>query len=164
MKNRDVAGNAESSKNTGRDRNAESYADIINLPHHVSKTRPRMSTPNRAAQFSPFAALTGFEAAIKETARLTKERIVPDENMAAELDMKLLKLSEVITTQPKICITYFKEDERKDGGAYVTKEGALKKIDYYKHALIFADGTWIAVRDILRIELDSEGEGSGEDL
>lgn len=108
------------------------YDDIINLPHHTSTTRPRMPRENRAAMFSPFAALTGYEAAIKETARLTDERIELSENMIEDLDAKLAILAEKVEEHPKIAVTYFRSDAKKAGGAYVTTAGALKKIDEYE--------------------------------
>ena len=107
------------------------YEDIINLPHHVSKTRPQMSMLDRAAQFSPFAALTGYDAAIKETGRLTDEKIELDEDTKAALDMKQAYLIEMIDEQPEITIIYFLPDARKVGGAYVTVTGNLKRFDEY---------------------------------
>ena len=101
----------------------EGYEDIINLPHHVSKTRPQMSMLDRAAQFSPFAALTGYDAAIKETGRLTDEKIEMDEDRKAALDMKQAYLIEMIDEQPEISVTYFLPDTKKSGGSYVTVTG-----------------------------------------
>ena len=112
------------------------YEDIINLPHHVSKTRPQMSMLDRAAQFSPFAALTGYDAAIKETGRLTDEKIELDEDTKAALDMKQAYLIEMIDEQPEITIIYFLPDARKVGGAYVTVTGNLKRFDEYERLLI----------------------------
>ena len=128
------------------------YDDIINLPHHTSATRPRMPRENRAAQFSPFAALTGYETAIKETARLTDERIELSESMIAELDAKLSLLADSITERPEIAVTYFLPDEKKSGGAYVTAAGTAKKIDDYERTIIFTDGKKIAITDVLEIE------------
>lgn len=92
------------------------YDDIIHLPHHISKTRPQMSMMDRAAQFSPFAALTGYDAAIKETGRLTDEKIELGEETKAVLDRKQSYLSDMISVQPEITVTYFLPDERKSGG------------------------------------------------
>ena len=95
------------------------YEDIINLPHHVSATRPQMSMIDRAAQFSPFAALTGYDAAIKETGRLTDEKIEMDEEALNILNMKFQILVDSLDDEPEVTFTYFKPDERKAGGAYI---------------------------------------------
>mgnify|MGYP000150911476 FL=1 len=130
------------------------YEDIINLPHHVSKTRPQMSMLDRAAQFSPFAALTGYDAAIKETGRLTDEKIELDEDTKAALDMKQAYLIEMIDEQPEITIIYFLPDARKVGGAYVTVTGNLKRFDEYERLLILTNGKKIPMDDIADIESD----------
>ena len=130
------------------------YEDIINLPHHVSKTRPKMSMLDRAAQFSPFAALTGYDDAIKETGRLTDEKIEMDEDRKAALDMKQAYLIEMIDEQPEISITYFLPDAKKSGGAYVTVTGNLKRFDEYERLLILTDGKKIPMDDIADIESD----------
>ena len=130
------------------------YEDIINLPHHVSKTRPQMSMLDRAAQFSPFAALTGYDAAIKETGRLTDERIEMDEDRKAALDMKQAYLIEMIDEQPEISVTFFLPDTKKSGGAYVTVTGNLKRFDEYERLLILMDGKKIPMDDIADIESD----------
>lgn len=130
------------------------YSDIINLPHHVSKTRPQMSMLDRAAQFSPFAALTGYDAAIKETGRLTDEKIELDEETKAALDMKQSYLIEIIDEQPEISVTYFLPDTRKSGGAYVTTTGKLKRFDEYERLLILTNGKKIPMDDIADIECD----------
>ena len=130
------------------------YEDIISLPHHVSKTRPQMSMMDRAAQFSPFAAHTGYDAAIKETGRLTDEKIEMDEDRKAALDMKQAYLIEMIDEQPEISITYFLPDTKKSGGAYVTVTGNLKRFDEYERLLILTDGKKIPMDDIADIESD----------
>ena len=130
------------------------YEDILNLPHHVSKTRPQMSMLDRAAQFSPFAALTGYDDAIKETGRLTDEKIELDEDTKAALDMKQAYLIEMIDEQPEISITYFLPDTKKSGGAYVTVTGNLKRFDEYERLLILTDGKKIPMDDIADIESD----------
>ena len=130
------------------------YEDIINLPHHVSKTRPQMSMLDRAAQFSPFAALTGYDAAIKETGRLTDEKIELDEDTKAALDMKQAYLIEMIDEQPEITIIYFLPDARKVGGAYVIVTGNLKRFDEYERLLILTNGKKIPMDDIADIESD----------
>ena len=130
------------------------YEDILNLPHHVSKTRPLMSMLDRAAQLSPFAALTGYDDAIKETGRLTDEKIEMDEDRKAALDMKQAYLIEMIDEQPEISITYFLPDAKKSGGAYVTVTGNLKRFDEYERLLILTDGKKIPMDDIADIESD----------
>ncbi len=129
-----------------------SYDDIIHLPHHVSATRPRMPAIDRAAQFSPFAALTGHDAAIKETARLTDERVELDESMKAALNDRLLMIAERIKEQPEIAITYFQPDEKKSGGAYVTAAGIAKKIDEYDRVVLMTDSTEIPIDEIISID------------
>lgn len=132
------------------------YDDIINLPHHVSSTRPRMSSENRAAQFSPFAALTGYDAAVKETGRLTDKRIELDDNAMAQLDMKLHMLSDRISQLPEVSITHFKEDEKKDGGVYITTMGRIKKIDIYKRLIVFEDDDKVEIDDVIDIDIMNE--------
>lgn len=127
------------------------YEDIIHLPHHVSPRRPQMSLHDRAAQFAPFAALTGHEEAVKETARLTEEKIELDENEKQLLDQKLQYL-ETKGTGPDVRITYFLPDQRKTGGIYVTTQGRMKRIDRYSHRLHMENGTEIPITDILKID------------
>ncbi|MFZ2257124.1 MAG: hypothetical protein WAV55_03190 [Clostridiaceae bacterium] len=128
------------------------YEDIINLPHHTSTSRPRMSAHDRAAQFSPFAALTGYSSAITETARLTNRRIELDESIKADLNDKLAILQDQLEEQPEVSITYFKSDLKKSGGAYITASGWVKKIDQYKRTVIMADATIIPMDDIFEME------------
>ena len=128
------------------------YDDIVDLPHHVSATRPRMSLANRAAQFTPFAALTGYDAAIEETARLTDGRIELGQNAIDDLDMKLHILDDMAAGHPVVAVTYFQQDERKDGGAYVTATGGVKKVDDYAQAIVFTNGKVVAIKEILKIE------------
>ena len=128
------------------------YADIIDLPHHTSRTRPRMSVSARAAQFSPFAALTGYGAAVDETARLTDDRIVLDENAKAMLDGKLQIIAEHIGDHPEVTITYFEHDKKKSGGAYVSVTGTVKEIDESERIAVLGDGTKIPIREIYEIE------------
>lgn len=130
------------------------YDDIINLPHHVSAKRPQMSISNRASQFSPFAALTGHGAAIKETARLTDERIELDEYIKDDLSHRLQIIIDSIKEQPEVSITYFKPDANKSGGSYVTAIGAVKKTDEYERIVAMTDGTVIPVDEIISIEGD----------
>lgn len=132
---------------------SKEYADIIDLPHHVSKTRPQMSMRDRAAQFSPFAALTGYEAAISETARVTEEKIELDENVRKELDEKLELLIEKIPERQTVRIRYFQKDERKAGGSYESAEGVVKKIDFYNRMIVMEDELRIRMEDVVGIEL-----------
>ena len=131
------------------------YDDIIDLPHHVSATRPRMSMTDRAAQFQPFRALTGYEDAVKETARLTDERIELTDEAKALLDAELQKLADDIAHHPQITVTYFQPDKKKAGGAYVAAAGRLKRIDDVEGALILMSGERIHVEDILEISTAS---------
>ena len=128
------------------------YEDIINLPY--PQKRQRMSNADRGAQFSPFAALTGFEAAITETARLTDRKIELDEGGKALLDEKLRKIEEEIYDRPEVEITYFQPDLRKAGGAYLQKRGRVKKLDAYLRAMVFTDGMIIPIEDSSDINLD----------
>lgn len=128
------------------------YDDIINLPHHVSDKRPQMSMQDRAAQFSPFAALTGYDSAIHETARLTDSKLELTEETMALLNMKLQAVKDSITEQPEILFTYFKPDEKKSGGAYVTVSGTVKKMDDYERLVVLQSGITIPIDDLLDIE------------
>ena len=128
------------------------YDSIMNLPHHVSKTRPQMPMSDRAAQFAPFAALTGYDAAIKETGRLTDERIELDEEALTALDMKYQLLMDALDEAPKVTITYFQPDERKAGGKYITATSAVKKVDDFERRITMRDGTRIPMDDVLSID------------
>lgn len=142
--------------------NNHQYDDIIDLPHHVSVTRPRMSMIDRAAQFSPFAALTGYDAAIKETGRLTNERIELTEDSRAVLDRKQQLLLDNLADHPEASVTYFVPDERKSGGAYVTVTGIVKKVDDYQRLLLLTDGTKIPLDEILDMESELFSKMEGE--
>ena len=128
------------------------YEDIIHLPHHVSSKRPQMSMLDRAAQFSPFAALTGYDDAIQETGRLTEQKIELDEETLEKLDERFQILQEHLGEQPEVQFTYFKPDERKDGGTYLTVSGVVRKIKLYEREILLQDGTIIPVDDILKME------------
>lgn len=130
------------------------YDDILHLPHPTSKKHPRMSIRDRAAIFSPFAALSGHGAAIAETARLTDRRMELDEDTKTELDRRQAVLLEYIGEQPEVTVTWFRPDDQKDGGAYVTVTGRLKKIDEAARTLILLDGTAISLEKV--IDLESE--------
>ena len=127
------------------------YDDIINLPHHVSKTHPPIDMMERAAQFSPFAALTGYEAAAKETGRLTQPRIELDESEKEVLDQQLHKLEAAFPKTPSAAFTYFIPDVRKEGGTYRTVSGKIRKIDPYRRMIILESGEHIPIEEIINI-------------
>lgn len=128
------------------------YEDIIGLSRPVSLKHMPMSNYDRAAQFAPFAALTGYDGVIAETARLTEYQAELDVGAVAELNEMLRRVWEDISTHPKITVTYFKPDSRKSGGAYVTMTGRVKKIDSDFQLLTFLDGTAIPLGNIHQIE------------
>lgn len=140
----------------------EKYDEIMRLPHHVSKTRPQMPMSERAAQFAPFAALTGYDSAIKETGRLTNERIELDEDALTALNVKYQFLMDALDEEPEIKITYFKPDERKAGGEYVSAIGAVKKVDDFERLITMQDGTRIPMDDVYDMSISvitNENEG-----
>ena len=134
------------------------YDDIIGLPHPTSARHPRMPMADRAAQFSPFAALTGHGAAIRETARLTDRKLEPAEEEMAVLDEKL---SLLLDTGGEAVFTYFLPDEKKDGGAYVTAAGRIKKLDLRSRRIVLTGGTVIPLEDILEIESEEDTNDPG---
>lgn len=131
--------------------NRHRYDDIIDLPHPVSKNHPQMPRRDRAAQFSPFAALTGYEGEIEETARLTERRKPLDEEQSERLERRLRLLAEKAEERPEVEITYFLPDERKAGGAYVTVRGSFRRIDEYEKTIVLADGRRIPIGEIAEI-------------
>lgn len=124
------------------------YDDIIDLPHPTSKKRPRMAMEERAAQFAPFAALTGFGGVIRETGRLTDTRVELGESDRAELERTLNFLDSQEEEHLLVQVTYFLPDERKEGGAYVTVTSRLKRIDQVEGTLLLQEGMRIPIRDI----------------
>ena len=128
------------------------YDDILHLPHPTSAKHPQMPISERAAMFSPFAALSGHGAAIQETARLTEHRMELDEDAKADLDRRQVALLEHISEQPEITVTWFHPDQRKDGGAYLTTIRQLKKLDEIQRVLILVDGTKIPLDDVANLE------------
>ena len=134
-----------------KDKGYGAYEDMIDLPHPEPVGHPRMSMEKRAAQFSPFAALTGYEEAILETERLTEERVVLDES---ELEMLDERFREILGAQeaPNVKITYFIPDERKSGGRYETVVGKVIKIDEYRRQIVMEDGLLVAVKDVVSVE------------
>lgn len=129
------------------------YQDIIDLPHHVSENHPQMSLYNRAAQFAPFAALTGYGDAIDEEARYTESRIDLDENRIGELNEQLQYINDHVDSGITISVTYFKPDEKKSGGAYVETGGVVKRIDGQNGLIMFADDRKIRIEDIIGLSV-----------
>lgn len=134
-------------------KDADRYDDIINLPHHQSAERVHMSLHDRAAQFSPFAALTGHEEAIEETARITEERIILDESAIEKINEKLYEISQHPAEKWKVSITYFRPDTLKKGGAYLTDVGTVKKIDAIEKLVLMDSGMKIAMEQIVEMEI-----------
>ena len=129
----------------------DEYDDIINLPHHVSKNHRQMPMEMRAAQFAPFAALTGYDAVINETARLTAQQVELEDYDNERLNRKYAELIENISEHPVITVSYFKPDKRKGGGAYVSKTGHIKKVDTYEQLMLMEYGTSIPLSAIVDI-------------
>jgi hypothetical protein len=127
------------------------YEDIIDLPHYEPKRHPRMKPTDRAAQFSPFAALTGYEGAVKETARLAARRVELSEDELARLDEVFRQLQERIAEHPEVSITYFAPDNRKTGGHYVTVTGRVQKTKDFERQIVLGDGTAISFEEIVEI-------------
>lgn len=132
----------------------DNYDDLLHLPHPTSKKHPRMSRLDRAAQFSPFAALTGYDDAVKETARLTDQRVELSDDELAVLDERLRLVLAWEDEPPLVSVTWFNPDQRKEGGSYITTQGRIRKVDELKRVLVMEDGGKIPVDDI--VELDSE--------
>ena len=139
------------------------YDDIINMPHHTSSKHPQMSLYDRAAQFSPFAALTGFESAIEETGRITERRVELSEDEKEVLDLRFREIRENLSGGKKsaqcvgerllVTLTYFQADALKEGGEYVTVTGKVKKIDEEEHRLVFEDGMSVAMDEVVGCEI-----------
>lgn len=132
------------------------YDDILHLPHHVSPTRKRMTMTERAAQFSPFAALVGYEGAVRETARLTDQRMDLSEDEKAMIDRKQQVILAALECgeNPTITVTFFRPDAKKNGGEYVDYTGEVKKVEQIRNALIFMDGMEIPCSDVLDLSSD----------
>lgn len=132
------------------------YDDIINMPRFVSKRYPQMSMHDRAAQFSPFAALTGYDDAIKETARLTDKKINLDEDVLQKLDEILFVIRKKLDSGQKCrtVISYFEKDLKKDGGRYLDISGEVKRIDGYRNVIVLMDGNIIPIKDVMNIEIE----------
>ena len=131
------------------------YEDILHLPHHTSRTRTPMPMSDRAAQFSPFSALTGYNDAVTETARLTDEKTELNEEALTVLNRKYQILAGHLDEEPEITITYFKPDGKKAGGAYAVVEGTVKRLDPVEHTIVMENGIKIPMEDV--VDLDVEG-------
>lgn len=135
------------------------YDDIIHLPHHVSADRPHMPLIARGAQFAPFAALTGYEAAIEETARLTDQKLQLDEEQKQMISRCLADVSRRIREKPLVTLTYFVPDMRKSGGEYVSRSVGVKRVDALAESLFLLDGSVIPFNDIYAIEISDAEQG-----
>ena len=131
---------------------SNAYDDLLNLPHHTSTVQPAMPIQNRAAQFAPFAALVGYDALIRETARLTDQKVELDESVKAELNEKLRLLLERLPQRPEVTITYFQPDSKKAGGAYRTTNGIVRKFLLNENLLVMMDGSQIPVDAIAALD------------
>lgn len=129
------------------------YDDIINFPHHESKVHPKMSLYNRSAQFAPFAALTGYDDAIIETARLTDKRINIDDGLKELINNNLQKIESMVNEHPLIEVTYFVKDKKKDGGSYITINGNIKRIDTDNNLIILTNKTKVPISEIINVKL-----------
>ncbi len=129
----------------------DKYDDIINMPHHVSKTHPQMSLEARSAQFAPFAALTGYGDVINETGRLTNEKIEIDDELKEILNEEIMKIKNKLSERLTVSFTYFIPDEKKNGGKYVTVKGIVKKVN--DNSIILEDKTEILIEDIIDITI-----------
>lgn len=128
------------------------YDDMIDFPHPSFARHPRMAMIDRAAQFSPFAALTGYEDAVKETARLTEDRTELTEAAKLEISSRIQVLLKSIRQEPVVTVTYYVPDERKAGGAYHTATGAVHKIDLYERVIFLKSGEQIPIDEIFELE------------
>lgn len=134
----------------------EKYDDMIHLPHHVSKTRVQMSHGDRAAQFAPFAAVVGHQAAIRETERLTEEKTDLDEMEKALINQELQSIEAQLPNPVSVKITYFEPDLAKSGGRYIRIEGQVKKIDLYQKVLVLMDGTSLSIEALRQVSVISD--------
>lgn len=128
------------------------YKDIVSLPHHVSATRPQMARKDRAAQFAPFAALSGYDAAIAEAARLTDAEQELSDTALEELNRQYQILAEHIAEQPEVTFSFFVPDNKKPGGSYVTKTGRVQKVDGYKKRIVLTDGSSIPMGRVMSMD------------
>ncbi len=133
---------------------AEKYKNIIDMAHHVSPTRPRMSRLDRAAQFAPFAALVGYEDAIDETARLTDQKLILEQEQIDRIDEKIQYIREHPKNELTVTVVYFVPDQRKNGGAYRRVAGKIKQIDTIDKSIVMQNGKKIPMCDIYQIEIE----------
>ena len=129
------------------------YSDIINLPHHVSTIHPHLSREQKAAQFAPFAALTGFDDDISEAARITDKRIEIDDGLKEILSNKLNIINSNIKNKPLVTITHFVEDKKKSGGKYIDTTGTVKKINLFDNFILINDNIKVNITDIIDIDI-----------
>ena len=134
--------------------NKYKYDNIINLPHHVSKKHPQLSKASYAAQFSPFAALSGYDGIVSEVARFTDEHVELGDTEMDILSAKIQIIGDHIKEHPKIELTYFVKDKKKSGGAYLQKTARIKRVDDMERIMYFTDGTNLPIDDIT----DMQGE------
>ena len=130
------------------------YEDIVNLPRHITKIHPQATMDDRAARFSPFAAISGYEDMVKEAARVTEERIDITDATKELLNEKLNMIIEFLDEEPEVTITYFEPDKKKDGGAYISITGTVKRIDEYERFVLMSDDKKIRIEEIYAIESD----------
>lgn len=130
------------------------YEDIVNIPRHISKVHPQATMADRAARFSPFAAISGYEDMVKEAARVTEERIDITDATKELLNEKLNMIIEFLDEAPVVTITYFEPDKKKDGGAYISITGTVKRIDEYERIVLMSDDKKIRIEEIYAIESD----------
>ncbi len=129
------------------------YDDMLHLPHHQSTHHLPMSRMNRAAQFSPFAALTGYDQVIRETSRLTDAKVILDESARLELDKTLSELMASGGSASEVMVTFFEKDSRKEGGAYISEKGKVSKVDDLQRSITLQSGRTIAMDDILELKV-----------
>lgn len=128
------------------------YDDILRLPHHVSASRKPMAITARAAQFAPFAALSGYDAEVQEAGRLTDRPIEPDEYEKEAMNARLQLLARHLREEWVVSLVFFQPDERKAGGAYVTRTGTVKKLYETERLLTLTDGTVIPLDDLIALD------------
>lgn len=129
------------------------YSDIIEMPHHVSRKHKHMSVSSRAAQFSPFAALSGYDGQIIEEARLTNNKLDIREDSLGRMNETLGDIIERIKEKPLVEVTYFKPDDKKDGGKYVSLSGCVRRVDEVFREMIFTDGSRVSLNDVLDLKI-----------
>ena len=130
------------------------YEDIINIPRHISKTHPEASMADRAARFSPFAAISGYEDMVREAARVTEERIEITDAVKEQLNEKLNMIAEFLGEEHEVTITYFEPDKKKSGGAYISITGVVKRIDELKRIVVMKNNKKIKIDDISALDSD----------